>query len=507
MHFSALTLTFAIALASSLVLTRVVRALATRLNVIDCPDGKRKLHEKPTPLWGGVAVYVSLALALLIAGRMPAIASTTFEHFSTALLTSGGLIFLLGFVDDSCDLRGRLKLALQVGSVLPIVAAGYWCDEIYILGHPITLGYAGIPLTVLWLVGCTNAFNLLDGMDGSASVAGFVAALSAAAVSQAHEQLHPLPVAAALCGALAGFFWYNKPRATIYLGDSGSTVIGLAVGLLCLEGGSTSMGQMSVAAPLVLMTIPLWDTSLAIVRRKLTGRRFDMADRGHLHHRLLDLGFNTWQALGIIAALSAIAGAGAIGAAWTGQGVIGWGTSLGLVLLLAWRRWFGHHEAALFKLKGAKICGSLAAGLWRSTGSTPQVRAGRLPQMRFEDAWQMLVRELGMWQADRLELRLRVAGQLRAAHVWAEPATQSQEPYHWRLSMSFGSAEATHCELYVEGHDALETEPWYLPRVAGLLRAFGRYWTANPDQVPRQRTPVPEPNLLKIPARRFRKAA
>jgi UDP-GlcNAc:undecaprenyl-phosphate/decaprenyl-phosphate GlcNAc-1-phosphate transferase len=293
-----------------------------------------------------------------------------------------------------------------------------------------------------------------------------------------------MPVAAALVGSLAGFLCFNRPPATIYLGDTGSTLIGLVVGLVCLEGGSNSSGQLAVAVPLVLMTIPVWDTTLAIVRRKLTGRRFDAADRGHLHHRLLEIGFRPWQALAIVAVLSATTGTAAIVAARTGQGYLGWGTTIAVIVLLVSRRWFGELEMTLVKTAAIRQFVGLASRLSLSTNVLRRVRWIRPDRMGFALAWQTLIEELSSCSVRRFELRLRYDGELRAVHVWSSDDEDPPPAHPWRLSMSFDGDQQNTCEVVVQGGDAAHCEAWYLPRVAHLLRIFGRHWAAHPEQVP-----------------------
>jgi UDP-GlcNAc:undecaprenyl-phosphate GlcNAc-1-phosphate transferase len=484
---------FAIACAASLILTPLVRALAWRLNAVDWPDGWRKLHPWPVALWGGVGVFLSLVAGLVASLLLPVGQTATFANFTTTLLVSGGLVFLLGFVDDLYDLAGRVKLGLQIVAVVPIIVAGYWCDQVMIFGYAFRLGYFGIPLTILWLVGCLNAVNLLDGMDGCASVVGIIGATAAAVVAQTYGQYHTMPVAAALVGSLVGFLFFNRPPATIYLGDTGSTLIGLVVGLVCLEGGSNSSGQLAVAVPLVLMTIPVWDTTLAIVRRRLTGRRFDAADRGHLHHRLLETGFRPWQALAIVAALSATTATAAIVAARTGQGYLGWGTTIAVIVLLASRHWFGAYEFSLVRIAAVRQFVTLVSRLSLSAKVNRRFRLLRPERMGFESAWQMLTDELAACSVRHFELRLRNAGELQlgelqTVHVWSSgDETLSQPDHPWRLAMSFEGTHGNVCEVIVQGGDAAHSESWYLPRVAYLLRIFGQYWATHPDQVPEQK--------------------
>ena len=173
---------------ASLLLTAAVRAWARRHGIVDRPDGRRKLHGRPVPLWGGVAVYGAAVLGLLAVRLVPGGASLEFTELSTAWVIAAGFVCFVGSIDDCYDLNSRLKLALQIASVLPIVLLGYYVDRIVAFGYPIQLGWLGIPLTVLWLVGCINALNLIDGMDGLASIVGLSTAvmIGVIAASQGH---------------------------------------------------------------------------------------------------------------------------------------------------------------------------------------------------------------------------------------------------------------------------------------------------------------------------------
>jgi UDP-GlcNAc:undecaprenyl-phosphate GlcNAc-1-phosphate transferase len=431
-------------------------------------------------LWGGIAVFLSLVAGLVASLQMPPGQTATFVNFTGTLLVSASMVFLLGFVDDCYDLAGRLKLTLQIVAVAPIILTGHWCDQVMIFGQAIHLGYCGIPLTALWLVGCLNALNLLDGMDGCASVVGLVAAAAAAVVAQTYGQVQTMPVAAALVGSLAGFLYFNRPQATIYLGDTGSTVIGLVVGLLSLEGGSNAQGQLAFAVPLVLMTIPVWDTTLAIVRRKLTGRRFDAADRGHLHHRLLEVGFTPWQALSIIAALSTVTGVAAIAAARTGRGYLGWGTALAVVVALARLRWFGDYEFSLLKASLKRPLQTIAERLAVASAIRPK-RHMAIEHADFSTAWTQLIQELSNCSVRRFEFRFWHQGDLRAEHLWNSDVVV---PLHvWRMSMRFEIDRNQACELIAHGGLEPEFHRDRAPRVARLLQDFGRHWATHSEQV------------------------
>ncbi len=343
--------TTAVTAVAATALTALVRAAAWRWRVVDRPDGKRKFHHGRVPLWGGVAVYLALVLGLLAAMSQPSLAGPAQGSLAAALIPAGGLACFFGALDDLWQFASRTKLALQFLAVLPVVAAGYWIDRIVAFGYPITLGWLGIPLTILWLLGCINALNLIDGMDGLASIVGLSAATMMSIIAVSMGNNHVAVIALLLAGALGGFLVYNLPPASIFLGDSGSTMIGLVLGSLGIQGAMKTSTTLAITAPAVIMTLPMFDVVMAVVRRKLTGRSYAAADRQHIHHLLLDRGLRPWQVLCILGAVCLTTGAAATAATVFRWDALAWITAVSLVVLMIRLRLFGHYEFSL--LKGA----------------------------------------------------------------------------------------------------------------------------------------------------------
>ena len=355
-----LVITFGITFAAAVALTVAVRALAHRCGAIDHPDGKRKLHPRPVARWGGVAVYAALTLGLLVARLGDFGVDERFGELSLVLVAAAGIVCFCGAIDDCWALSSRLKLCLQIIAVMPIIAFGYWIDKITAFGVPIHLGWLGMPLTVIWLLGCINSLNLLDGMDGLASMVGALTAgmLAIVAASLGHE--HVSVIALVLAGALCGFLVHNLPPAKIFLGDSGSMVIGLALGVLGMQGALKTSTTLAITIPAVIMSLPLLDTVLAVVRRKLSGRSFAAADREHIHHRLLDRGLSQWQALCVIGAICLTTGAAATAATIFRNDSVAWITALALLVFVIRFRLFGHHEVALAQALIVRVAARLA---------------------------------------------------------------------------------------------------------------------------------------------------
>ncbi|MFV2065570.1 MAG: glycosyltransferase family 4 protein [Pirellulales bacterium] len=344
-------MTFLVALVAGLVLTPVARRAARHCGVVDHPDGHRKLHGKPVPLWGGVAVTMAM-----LAGMAATTFAWPFEpaddrlSLELAVAVATGLVCLIGVVDDSFDLSPRRKLVLQSLAALSVVALGYSVTRVSLFGFSIELGNYGSALTVVWLLACINAMNLLDGLDGLASLAGLIIAAAIAAVSLVAGHPQVALIGFALAGSLAAFLVFNRPPASIYLGDSGSLVIGMVVGILAWQGSLVDNGTLPIGIPLAIMTLPLLDTCLAVVRRRLNGRRFDAADRDHIHHRLLRRGLTPRQVLGLIALLMMLTGSGAVLATTLARASLAWSGSLLVVAFLFASRLFGSEELLLMRV-------------------------------------------------------------------------------------------------------------------------------------------------------------
>ena len=238
-----LLIPMAAALAASLALTPVVRRLAWRLRVLAHPDAQRRFHPGPVPLLGGVAVYFALVAGLVAALLLDRFRQADLARLCWALIPAAALACLFGAVDDCCNLRSRAKLVLQFLAALPITAAGFSVDFIIVFGCRIELGWWGMPLTIFWLMGCINALNLIDGLDGLASVVGLSTTSMMGIIAMNMGNDHVAAAAMALTAALAGFLVFNRPPASIFLGDSGSTLIGLVIGVLGIQGSLEKFGH------------------------------------------------------------------------------------------------------------------------------------------------------------------------------------------------------------------------------------------------------------------------
>jgi UDP-GlcNAc:undecaprenyl-phosphate GlcNAc-1-phosphate transferase len=495
-----LVLTFVVALVASLVLTAVVRSLARRWGILDSPDGQRKLHKSQVPLWGGVAVFLAMTLGLIAARYGSIGAGPALDRLSALVLATGGFICLVGGVDDFCRLGPRLKLSLQVLAALPIVILGDYVHRIVLGGHSFNLGWLGIPLTLLWLIGCINALNLLDGMDGLASIVGLSTAAMMGLLAASIGNDHVAVIALVLAGALAGFLVYNLPPASIFLGDSGSMVIGLVVGLLGIHGTLKTSATLSIMAPTVVMTLPIFDSLMAVVRRKLTGRRFDAADRQHIHHRLLARGLNQWQTLFILGSLCLLAGAAATFANLVRSETLGWVCALTLVTLLIRLRLFGHHELALAKNAVAGRLARLAARLGNFDPRSTLPPADGLDRLSADEAWAVVVQEIKPWKVSRLEMTLSHPAKCLERYGWNDTAVGPEEQA-WSLGLVFQGPEGQHCDLRAMGPAIPPSGFAGLTGLCQVLTVFGTHFAARPLEL------LDRPEAEKQPQFRHSRAA
>jgi UDP-GlcNAc:undecaprenyl-phosphate GlcNAc-1-phosphate transferase len=288
---------FAISAVLSLLLTPLLRDLARRFNCVDAPDRQRKLHRVPTPRIGGVPIFLGCVLAVAVLRFLPtgeAQAVTGALPSIVALLPSVLVVFAVGLYDDLFGLRPWQKLAGQVAAASLACAAGVHIQKLS--GHPLELWWV-FPLTVMWLVVCSNAFNLIDGVDGLAAGVALVATLTMLLSALLNGNYALALATAPLVGALCGFLRYNFNPASIFLGDCGSLTLGFLLGAYGIVWSQKSVTAVGMTAPLIALAVPLLDTLLTVTRRVIRGRSIFGADRLHVHHRLLDRGLTPRRAV------------------------------------------------------------------------------------------------------------------------------------------------------------------------------------------------------------------
>jgi UDP-GlcNAc:undecaprenyl-phosphate GlcNAc-1-phosphate transferase len=303
--------TFAGSLLLSFVLTKYVRDLATVRGWVAAPALERHLHSRPLPRFGGVAIFLSFLLVLAVA------LSAGWHHFSVGfglsfrtlltILLPGCLIFGLGVYDDIHSVSPYTKVAVQTVAGTMLFAGG-----LRILDLPVLFGahrfpwFVGLPITVLWVLAITNAFNLIDGLDGLAAGSALFSTIVVFAVALVSASSLVSLMALALAGSILGFLRFNFSPATIFLGDCGSLFIGFMLSALALQGAQKAPTLLAVAIPVVSFGLPILETALSIVRRFIGGRPVFTADCEHIHHKLLQRGLSHRQVVIVLYAVSAL---------------------------------------------------------------------------------------------------------------------------------------------------------------------------------------------------------
>lgn len=301
-----LVLAFLLALA----LTPAVRALALRRGWLDRPDGRRKAHTMPVPRLGGVAVYTAFLLAcgaVLVLVKDVRTFGPEFLEAWRHLAVAGTAVMLVGLADDLRGVRPATKLLVQGLAAFYLYHHGY---RVMLLSNPFgeqfALGLLSLPITLLWFIGASNAFNLIDGLDGLAAGIGLFATGTVFVTALINDSWEASLLAAALGGALIGFLRYNLAPASIFLGDCGSLFVGFALAAVAVRGSMKASTAVALLVPVLALALPLFDTSLAVARRLATGRSVFEADADHVHHRLLRRGFSPSGALIVLYVAAAV---------------------------------------------------------------------------------------------------------------------------------------------------------------------------------------------------------
>jgi UDP-GlcNAc:undecaprenyl-phosphate GlcNAc-1-phosphate transferase len=381
------------------VLVALTRRLAPLVGLVDRPDPTRKLHRGDIALGGGLALFCTTLIAGILTHfyivpqftRHPIVWSDRWW----SLLLACGLMLALGIIDDRFILRGKQKLAGQLAIVFGLALMWQPSGSIEIFSLPIELGILSIPLVMFWLLATVNAVNLIDGADGVAGSFGAVGAAGIAAVAFVNGHASVALVAALTSAALASFLCFNRPPATIFLGDAGSMFIGLLLGTLACWSVEVSDSPQNVLIPVALLAVPLFDSVVAILRRVLTGRSIYMADRGHLHHILASQirtrGWSPMWMLVAFAGLSLVASIGAVLAVFFRHDLF---ALLAIVLLvsgLIWSRTFGHAEAQLLASHTKRVGGRLVSRVRKLEPRAHIAGVSLQGNRRWEEIWSPLV--------------------------------------------------------------------------------------------------------------------
>lgn len=298
-------LTF-IAAIISFAISPMVKKIARITGAIDIPKSNRKIHKKPIPLLGGLSIYIAVTVTTLIKDG-------GLNKAEIGILAGATIIVAGGVLDDIFDLRPLKKLVFQIAATLCLIL---FSVKIQILTNPFSfndtnfsIGWLSIPLTFIWVIGITNALNLIDGLDGLAAGISFISALTMFIIALLNHRYDAMILSGILCGSIAGFLPYNFNPASIFMGDTGSQLLGFLLAAISIEGAIKSAAAFAIVVPVLTLGLPIYDTLFAIIRRKINGKPIMEGDKGHLHHRLLDYGFSHRQTVIVMYIISAVLGA------------------------------------------------------------------------------------------------------------------------------------------------------------------------------------------------------
>jgi UDP-N-acetylmuramyl pentapeptide phosphotransferase/UDP-N-acetylglucosamine-1-phosphate transferase/glycosyltransferase involved in cell wall biosynthesis len=341
----ALACVFAVSLVLALVITPIVCRCAIALHLVDKPDA-RKVHRAPVPRIGGVAIGLAVLGAIFIDALLGGPVHRSMRSDLVPLsvvLVAAACVFIVGMLDDLFNLPSKFKLLVLLGAAVAVCGTGSRIDTMHLGTATYVVGWASWPLTMLWIVGICVGLNFIDGLDGLAAGIGFIAAGALAVVAAVNAQWGVMGVSLSLAGALLGFLAFNFNPASIFMGDCGSLLIGFLLPALTARCVAKTGSITVLLLPLLALSVPIFDTAFTMIRRGVLQRRsLFSAERGHIHHRLMDLGLCQRQAVLILYSVTLVA------------------TGLGLVTLL------NTSQAALIVVAAALV---MLLGLFRYTGA------------------------------------------------------------------------------------------------------------------------------------------
>jgi UDP-GlcNAc:undecaprenyl-phosphate/decaprenyl-phosphate GlcNAc-1-phosphate transferase len=448
---------FLLSLLSAFVLTRYVRDIANARGWVAVPADERHLHSSPLPRLGGVAIFLSFSLCMAAAVAWAflnrRLHSTLALKTLFTILAPASLVFLLGVYDDLRGVGPYFKFTVQ-----GLAATGLFLGGLRIVNIPVLFGdhqlpwFVGLPCTILWVLAITNAFNLIDGLDGLAAGSALFSTLVAFVVALLNGPSLVTVMTIALAGAIIGFLRYNFNPATIFLGDSGSLFIGFLLSALALEGAQKAPTIVAVAIPVVSFGLPILETALSVVRRLISGRPVFTADREHIHHKLLQHGLTHRQVVILLYGVSAVFALLSLFLLWPT------GSSLGLVLaVLGIGVWIGVQHLGYLEF------GELARVAHR-TLDQPQIFVNNLAIRRaaeelkvardYEQIRRVLLAAFGSNDFDSFELKLDLLPGESLPADSGDPSRRSAPSFRWSRP---SAAKASDSALWTIALDLLSS--------------------------------------------------
>lgn len=330
----------------SFISTPLIRRLACNFNVVDIPKDSRRVHKKPIPKLGGLAIYIAFLIMVFLK-------KSPIDQSEIGIIIGSLIIVIGGVVDDKYNIKPWQKLMFQIAAAIVLI---FFKVMISVITNPISdvnlyiriASFIAVPLTIIWVIGVTNAFNLIDGLDGLSAGLAFIACITMTIVAflSGKADMEVITLTIILGGAILGFLPYNFNPASIFMGDTGAQLLGFLLASIAMRGAIKSASAIVLAVPILALGLPIYDTIFAIIRRKVNGKSISEADRGHLHHRLLDMGLTQRQAVMIMYLISIVLGFIAVivmqltnKSAYTVLGLV-----IILIVLLAWRFGLFNHK-------------------------------------------------------------------------------------------------------------------------------------------------------------------
>jgi UDP-GlcNAc:undecaprenyl-phosphate GlcNAc-1-phosphate transferase len=430
-------------------ITNAVVSYAPRWGLLDRPDGHHKSQRQAVALGGGLAIFLGAAITF---GVEFLSSSSLQESLSEEAPFLGGLLLAcawivgLGLCDDRFGMKGSYKLVGQLVAALIVIASGLRIDAITLFGHTFELGLFAIPFTAFWLLGAINSLNLLDGIDGLATTIGIILCSTITIMALMIGQTSVAIVGAVFVGSLIGFYRFNYPPAVIYLGDAGSMLIGLVVGALAIGGTLKATATVGLAAPLAIWALPMFDSFMAILRRKLTGRSIYATDRGHLHHRLMDLFGKKTSVLAVVAVCCAVTCVGALLSMFMKNDLLALGAVASVLCMLIATQAFGHVEFMMLMSRAKTL---LLQPFRRGAHSETSF------QLQGSREWELLWRSITEFAEKKklvnVNLDINLASIQEGFHAsWARPS-KSEKRERWWTEIPLFAAEHVVGRLTISG--------------------------------------------------------
>lgn len=293
-----------VAALAAIFLTPLVKRLAFRIGAVDAPN-HRKVHARIMPRLGGLAIFGGFLIGLAIFQPN--------SEYTLAIILGATIIIITGVLDDMYEISAKAKMLGQLIAALIIVFVGDINMEMINLpfGGELDFGFLTIPFTIIWIIGITNAINLIDGLDGLAAGVSTIALIAMAVMAFIMGDMFVVAIAAILAASCFGFLFHNFHPAKIFMGDTGALFLGFMIAVLSLLGFK-NLTVVSFIIPVIMLGVPISDTFFAIVRRLRNGQKWSDADKSHLHHRLIDLGFSHKQTVLLIYGFATLFGVAAI---------------------------------------------------------------------------------------------------------------------------------------------------------------------------------------------------